>query len=239
LRAINWVELETYLRAVVPSELGPEVWPQLEALKAQAVAARRTRSPTPRSSTRTATTSAHRRAARRTAAPRRSIRSPIGPSRKPAGEIAIWQGKPIDALYTATCGGHTEDAKEIFPEQAAPYLVGVRGRAEDEALARTRRVVFRSEPDRRRDGFRRGRHARRVDARGRRVFGDSPPERLVKPPRKNRSDAATLRSWTTALGTAFGRPAPEGPPCCAVDACARGARDRPAIWAGPSGPEVL
>ena len=31
IRAINWVELETYLRAVVPSELGPEVWPQIEA----------------------------------------------------------------------------------------------------------------------------------------------------------------------------------------------------------------
>src|SRR5207244_4409845 len=28
-------------------------------------------------------------------------------------------------LYTSTCGGHTEDASEILPELAAPYLVGV------------------------------------------------------------------------------------------------------------------
>src|SRR5262249_22462406 len=35
LRAIDWIELESYLRGVVPSELGPEVWPQIEALKAQ------------------------------------------------------------------------------------------------------------------------------------------------------------------------------------------------------------
>ncbi|HEX5043265.1 MAG TPA: SpoIID/LytB domain-containing protein, partial [Candidatus Polarisedimenticolaceae bacterium] len=40
VRAIDWIEREAYLRGVVPAELGPEVWPQLEALKAQAVAAR-------------------------------------------------------------------------------------------------------------------------------------------------------------------------------------------------------
>jgi len=46
------------------------------------------------------------------------------------GEILTWQGKPISALYTATCGGHTEDAGEIFPEEDAPYLKGVPCRAE-------------------------------------------------------------------------------------------------------------
>ena len=40
VRPINWVELEQYLLGVVPAELGPEVWPQLEALRAQAIAAR-------------------------------------------------------------------------------------------------------------------------------------------------------------------------------------------------------
>jgi len=40
VRPINWIGLETYLRGVVPAELGPEVWPELQALKAQAVAAR-------------------------------------------------------------------------------------------------------------------------------------------------------------------------------------------------------
>src|SRR6185503_3539123 len=40
LNVIDEVPLEGYLRGVVPSELGPEAYPELEALKAQAVAAR-------------------------------------------------------------------------------------------------------------------------------------------------------------------------------------------------------
>ena len=40
LRPINWVGLEQYLLGVVPAELGPEVWPEPQALRAQAVAAR-------------------------------------------------------------------------------------------------------------------------------------------------------------------------------------------------------
>jgi len=32
LRAVNWLGLEHYLRGVVPRELGPEIWPELEAL---------------------------------------------------------------------------------------------------------------------------------------------------------------------------------------------------------------
>ena len=95
-----------------------------------------------RSSTRTASTSARRRAVRRTAARPPSTRSPTAPSPRREGEIATWQGRPIDALYTATCGGHTEDAKEIFPEQAAPYLVGVPCRAEAEAPRRARAGVL-------------------------------------------------------------------------------------------------
>src|SRR4029079_2508691 len=35
LNLINELPLETYLRGVVPSEMGPEQYPQLEALKAQ------------------------------------------------------------------------------------------------------------------------------------------------------------------------------------------------------------
>jgi stage II sporulation protein D len=37
---VNELPLETYLLGVVPNELGPEVFPELEALKAQAIAAR-------------------------------------------------------------------------------------------------------------------------------------------------------------------------------------------------------
>ena len=40
LRVINELPMEDYLLGVVPNEMGPGVYPELEALKAQAVAAR-------------------------------------------------------------------------------------------------------------------------------------------------------------------------------------------------------
>jgi len=40
LTVVNVVPLEDYVRGVVPNELSPGGWPELEALKAQAVAAR-------------------------------------------------------------------------------------------------------------------------------------------------------------------------------------------------------
>jgi stage II sporulation protein D len=42
-----------------------------------------------------------------------------------AGLIAVFDGRPIDAMYTSTCGGHTEDAGLLFPDRAQPYLAGV------------------------------------------------------------------------------------------------------------------
>ena len=211
LRAVNWVELESYLRAVVPSELGPEVWPQLEALKAQAVAARTYAlanvqqfdedgydiCATPRCQMYGGAAAEHPLSDRAVSETR--------------GEIAIWQGKPIDALYTATCGGHTEDAKEIFPEQSAPYLVGVPCRAEDQALARTRRVLTGAAPLPVETEF--GEDVTRdvwlLDAAG--VFGSLADERLVKELQKP-VKAATLRAWTSELARLSGRPAPTGSP---------------------------
>src|SRR5207244_10487703 len=39
------------------------------------------------------------------------------------GVIATYNGEPINALYTSTCGGRTEDSENIFNE-AVPYLRG-------------------------------------------------------------------------------------------------------------------
>ncbi len=39
------------------------------------------------------------------------------------GIIATYDGEPINALYTSTCGGRTEDSENIF-NQAVPYLRG-------------------------------------------------------------------------------------------------------------------
>lgn len=210
LRAVNWVEMESYLRGVVPAELGPEIWPQMEALKAQAVAARTYAvahvgqfedegfdiCATPRCQAYGGAGAEHPLSDRAVAETR--------------GEIASWEARPIDALYTATCGGHTEDAKEIFPEQNAPYLVGVPCRAEAEALARTRKVVQGAAPAgiTTEHGDDVTREAWLLAVSG--VFGADAaglPKRLAGP-----VDAATLRAWTTALARLSGRPAPEGAP---------------------------
>ncbi|PYQ47116.1 MAG: hypothetical protein DMF59_19760, partial [Acidobacteria bacterium] len=39
-----------------------------------------------------------------------------------AGLIMTYQGQPIDALYTATCGGETSDVGTMFPGRNEPYL---------------------------------------------------------------------------------------------------------------------
>ena len=40
------------------------------------------------------------------------------------GVVATYEGRPINALYSSTCGGRTEDAEHIFNEKV-PYLVSV------------------------------------------------------------------------------------------------------------------
>jgi stage II sporulation protein D len=135
VRPVNWVELEQYLLGVVPAELGPEMWPELEALRAQAVAARTYAwanrgqfadegfdlCDTPRCQVYAGAGAEHSLSDRAVWSTR--------------GEVLVHDGKPIAALYTATCGGHTEDGKEIFPEHDQPYLRGVPCRAEADAVA--------------------------------------------------------------------------------------------------------
>ena len=111
---------------MVPSELGPDRYPQLEALKAQAIAAR---SYTLRNlgELRGGGLRPLRHAAlpglRRRWTP--STRSPTAPSPRPRARCWSAHGEPIDALYSATCGGHTENVEVVFPLKRADYLRGV------------------------------------------------------------------------------------------------------------------
>ena len=121
LTVVNVVPLEDYLLGVVPSELG---LPQLEAQKAQAVAARTyavaniggygdkgfDMVPTVWSQVYKGV----------------SIETKMGTLavNSTRGIVATYQGKPINALYTSTCGGRTEDSENIFGK-AEPYLRGV------------------------------------------------------------------------------------------------------------------
>ncbi len=145
IRVVNILPVESYLRGVVPAELGPGVYPELEALKAQAVAAR---------------TYVYRNLGQFAEegfdlcdTPRCQVyegvkvEHPLSDRaiRETEGEIETWLGTPINALYTSTCGGHTEDAIEIFPEDAAPYLTGVPCGPEQRSH-RARRILLAGDP---------------------------------------------------------------------------------------------
>jgi stage II sporulation protein D len=122
LNVINELNLEDYLRGVVPAEMGSRIYDEVEALKAQAIAAR---------------TYAFRnlgqfRAEGYDICPGPACQAYKGFSgeepladqsvRESAGLIITYQGKPIDALYTATCGGETSDVGTMFPGRTDPYL---------------------------------------------------------------------------------------------------------------------
>lgn len=123
---INELNMEDYLYGVVPAELGPRVYDELEALKAQAVAAR---------------TYAFRnlgqfRSEGYDICPGPACQAYVGFSgedalstqavRETAGLVLTHGGKVIDALYTSTCGGETSDVSTMFPGRDEPYLRAVR-----------------------------------------------------------------------------------------------------------------
>lgn len=204
---VNWIELERYLLGVVPAELGPEVWPQLEALKAQAIAARTYAvanlhqfedqgfdlCSTPRCQVYEGAEAEHPLSSRAVWSTK--------------GEILTWGGEPIAALYTATCGGHTEDGGEIFPEHAAPYLRGVPCTAEGDAVASQRARVEGRTPRPATDET--GADVTR-DWALLAVAGVLGPEIAADPSGPERPlDSAGLRDLTRALARLSGRPEPD------------------------------
>jgi peptidoglycan hydrolase-like amidase len=127
---INVVNLEEYLRGVVPAEMGPRAFPNLEALKAQAVAARTyavahlgEHAADSYDLCDSQACQVYEGAGAEQPLTDRAVQ-------ETAGEIATFQGKPIDAMYQSTCAGHTEDAAALFPDRAQPYLKGVPCRGE-------------------------------------------------------------------------------------------------------------
>jgi stage II sporulation protein D len=126
LNLIDELPVEEYLRGVVPSEMGPEQYRQLEALKAQAVAAR--------TYTLRNLGEFSREGYDICATPRcqvyggMDVEHPLSDRAvsETAGQVLIYGGQLVDALYSSTCGGHTEDVKVMFPlKEDEPYLKGV------------------------------------------------------------------------------------------------------------------
>jgi stage II sporulation protein D len=124
LTVVNELDLETYVRGVVPREMGANEFPALEALKAQAVAAR---------------TYAMANKGKRngegfdlldTVADQvyggAGGEQPLTDqaTRETAGMVATFEGRPIQALFTANSGGATVDNTHVFGGPQ-PYLKGV------------------------------------------------------------------------------------------------------------------
>jgi len=122
---VNYVNIEDYLKSVVPGELSPGQFNAIEALKAQAVAARTYALKnmkqfdqfgydlvdTPRSQLYVGMAS----------------ESPLSTRavEETKGEVVRYRGELINALYTSTCGGRTEDAEKVFAGRPVPYLKSV------------------------------------------------------------------------------------------------------------------
>ena len=124
LTVVNQVALEDYIRGVVPREMGANEYPNVEALKAQAVAAR--------------TYVVANRGKRKNAGfdlldtpldqvyGGRDGEQPLTDRAvmETAGLIATYNGLPIQALFTAVSGGATVDNSYVFGGPQ-PYLKGV------------------------------------------------------------------------------------------------------------------
>jgi len=119
---VNILNLDNYLKSVVPSELSPYTFNELEAQKAQAVAARTYAfknlnkyadigydlCDTPKSQFYQGMNAENPLSSRAV--------------EETKGEVAFYKGELIDALYTSTCGGMTEDVEDVFEGPALSYL---------------------------------------------------------------------------------------------------------------------
>ncbi len=124
IAGINELPIEQYLYGVVPRELGPVAYPEIEAQKAQAVAAR---------------TYALRGLGKRAVDGYDLLATTTDQvyggyaAEHPVSNAAVdathglaitYEGDLIDALYSSTSGGHTADSEESF-SAVVPYLRGV------------------------------------------------------------------------------------------------------------------
>lgn len=125
LNVINELSVEDYLRGVVPREMGPELYNELEALKAQSVAARTF---TLRNLGEFASEGYDI-----CSTPRCQVYGGMGVEHpvsdraiaETAGEVVLVDQQPAEIFYSATCGGHTENVQVVFPAKRGEHLRGV------------------------------------------------------------------------------------------------------------------
>lgn len=150
---IETMSLETYVLGVLAGEMPASY--ELEALKAQAVAARTYAyakmigSGCDRKDTDICTDSSHCQAycdkqAREEKwggnyqANEAKLTQAVSQT---AGQVILYEGKPIDALFHSTSGGRTEDVENVYAN-ALPYLRGVESGGEEGAPRFERTMTF-------------------------------------------------------------------------------------------------
>ena len=131
LVVVNHLPVETYLRGVVPLEIGDRALGEEAAVAAQAVAAR-------------SYTYARLIALGTSSARPWDLLSSVGDqvyggadAEKPIADLAIgmtrnlvlrYAGRVVNAVYHSTCGGSTAEAPELWQTQGEPYLLRVSDR---------------------------------------------------------------------------------------------------------------
>jgi peptidoglycan hydrolase-like amidase len=209
INIVNALPLEQYLRGVVPMELSPGAYPAMEALKAQAVAAR-------------TYALAHRSQSRDTDFDLRDdTRSQVYGGltaerdltnravEETHGIVALYtnaEGKlvPIEALYTANCGGRTENNEVIFGGKPLAYLRSVACQPDRQTLAGHDIVSNRTaeslvEPE--------GRAAAR-DLALLQVLGFLLPRKAANNYLRSAPDDGEMRNWIARAAEIVGRESP-------------------------------
>lgn len=126
IKMVNLVFVEDYLKGVVPLEIGPCQEDQLEAVKAQAIAAR---------------TYAMAHLGQFGPDAGYDLKSDVADQvyggvaaenelvsravEATAGKVAVYHDRMINAYYHSTCGGTTDDIEDVWDKDAQPYLVSV------------------------------------------------------------------------------------------------------------------
>jgi stage II sporulation protein D len=210
LNVINVLPLEEYLRGVVPLELPPASYPELEALKAQAIAARSYALATrgrlgregfdlyddPRSQIYGGYKVEHPMSNRAV--------------EETHGLVATFSDKngkvvPIEALYSADCGGHTENNESVFMTSPVPYLRAVDCSPNSQSGDRQLVAASSSIAAVGSDGRSKARDLALLQSIGLKLPRPTTSSWLI-----DRVEQDEVRDWCAVLARAFGNPSSKG-----------------------------
>ena len=125
--AVNVVEIDDYLKGVLPSEIGYLQPAQYEAYRAQAIASRSyalSKLEEKKNELYDMQSTVMDQVYRGVLGEHELASRAVDETR---GLVAVWEGKPIKAYYSSCCGGHTADIRDVWPWKTPfPYLYGVR-----------------------------------------------------------------------------------------------------------------